>query len=212
MQSQSYDYIFKIVLIGDAKVGKTCISTRFATNDFTLETRSTIGIEFCVKQVVVRDNINVKCLLWDSAGSERYRAVASAYYRGANGAFLVYDITNEQSFKNCKKWLNDLKDYCDPIIILVGNKSDLIHLRQVPTGEAQQFAEENKLLFIEVSALSMENIEKAFNNVIEKMIDTPNNNVRDNFRGNIRGTAQSNIFQKGQEIKLLNNETKKCGC
>ncbi|GBF89863.1 hypothetical protein Rsub_02567 [Raphidocelis subcapitata] len=137
-----YDYLFKVVLIGDSGVGKSNLLSRFTRNEFCLESKSTIGVEFATRSIQV-DGKTVKAQIWDTAGQERYRAITSAYYRGAVGALLVYDITKSVSFENVERWLKELRDHADAniVIMLVGNKSDLRHLRSVQTDDAQSYCE-----------------------------------------------------------------------
>ena len=132
-----------------------------------MESKSTIGVEFATRSIQV-DSKTVKAQIWDTAGQERYRAITSAYYRGAVGALLVYDISKQVTFENVERWLNELRDHADSniVIMLVGNKSDLRHLRAVSTEEAAQFAEKHSLSFIETSALESTNVEEAFKNIL----------------------------------------------
>ena len=137
----NYDYLFKVVLIGDSGTGKSNLLSRFTRNEFSLESKSTIGVEFATRSISV-DGKTVKAQIWDTAGQERYRAITSAYYRGAVGALLVYDIAKHPTYVNVSRWLKELRDHADSniVIMLVGNKSDLRHLRAVPTDEAKAFA------------------------------------------------------------------------
>lgn len=164
---EEYDFLFKIVLIGDSGVGKSNLLSRFTRNEFNLESKSTIGVEFATRSIEV-DGKTIKAQIWDTAGQERYRAITSAYYRGAVGALLVYDIAKHASYENVSRWLKELRDHADSniVIMLVGNKSDLKHLRAVPKEEATTFAEENTLSFIETSALDSTNVEEAFKNIL----------------------------------------------
>ena len=141
MSDQDYDYLFKVVLIGDSGVGKSNLLSRFTRDEFNLESKSTIGVEFATKSVTVENKV-VKAQIWDTAGQERYRAITSAYYRGAVGALLVYDLSKRTTFDNLEKWLMELRDHASPdiAITLVGNKSDLRHLRAVRTEEGEEFA------------------------------------------------------------------------
>ncbi|EDO15222.1 hypothetical protein Kpol_423p12 [Vanderwaltozyma polyspora DSM 70294] len=162
-----YDYLFKIVLIGDSGVGKSNLLSRFTTDEFHLESKSTIGVEFATRTIDV-DGKKIKAQIWDTAGQERYRAITSAYYRGAVGALIVYDISKQSSYENCNHWLAELRENADDNVAvgLIGNKSDLSHLRAVPTDEAKKFAQENQLLFTETSALNSENVDQAFRELI----------------------------------------------
>lgn len=167
---QEYDYLFKAVLIGDSGVGKSNLLSRFTRNEFSLESKSTIGVEFATRSIQV-DGKTIKAQIWDTAGQERYRAITSAYYRGAVGALLVYDIAKHISFENVERWLKELRDHADPniVIMLVGNKSDLRHLRAVTTDEAKAFAQKNGLSFIETSALNSTNVELAFSSILTEI-------------------------------------------
>lgn len=130
-----------MVLIGDSGVGKSNLLSRFTRNEFNLDSKSTIGVEFATRSIQV-DSKTIKAQIWDTAGQERYRAITSAYYRGAVGALLVYDISKGVTFENVNRWLKELRDHADQniVIMLVGNKSDLRHLRAVPTEDAKKFA------------------------------------------------------------------------
>ncbi|KNG87053.1 putative Ras GTPase Rab11 [Aspergillus nomiae NRRL 13137] len=167
MANDEYDVL---VLIGDSGVGKSNLLSRFTRNEFNLDSKSTIGVEFATRSIQV-DSKTIKAQIWDTAGQERYRAITSAYYRGAVGALLVYDISKHQTYDNVNRWLKELRDHADSniVIMLVGNKSDLRHLRAVPTEEAKQFASENNLSFIETSALDASNVELAFQNILTEI-------------------------------------------
>ncbi|KAL1534922.1 Ras-related protein RABA2a [Salvia divinorum] len=165
-----YDYLFKVVLIGDSGVGKSNLLSRFTRNEFCLESKSTIGVEFATRTLQVEGR-TVKAQIWDTAGQERYRAITSAYYRGALGALLVYDVTKPTTFENVSRWLKELRDHADSniVIMLIGNKTDLKHLRAVATEDAQSFAEREGLSFIETSALEATNVEKAFQTILSEI-------------------------------------------
>lgn len=165
-----YDYLFKVVLIGDSGVGKSNLLSRFTRNEFSLESKSTIGVEFATRSIRVDDKI-VKAQIWDTAGQERYRAITSAYYRGAVGALLVYDVTRHVTFENVERWLKELRDHTESniVIMLVGNKADLRHLRAVSTEDATTFAEKENTFFMETSALESLNVENAFTEVLSQI-------------------------------------------
>jgi len=169
-EGQEYDYLYKVVLIGDSGVGKSNLLSRFTRNEFSLETKSTIGVEFATRSIQV-DGKTIKAQIWDTAGQERYRAITSAYYRGAVGALLVYDIAKSVTYKNVERWLTELRENAaeNIVIMLVGNKSDLKHLREVPTDESKEFSEKNGLSFIETSALDSTNVDTAFQNIITEI-------------------------------------------
>ncbi|XP_075482255.1 ras-related protein Rab11D-like [Primulina tabacum] len=170
--SQKIDYVFKVVLIGDSAVGKSQILSRFARNEFSLDSKATIGVEFQTRTLVIQHK-SVKAQIWDTAGQERYRAVTSAYYRGAMGAMLVYDITKRQTFDHIPRWLEELRAHADKsiVIILIGNKSDLEDQRAVPTEDAKEFAQKEELFFLETSALGATNVEEAFMTVLSEIFN-----------------------------------------
>jgi len=171
-------FLYKVVVTGDSGVGKTNIISRFTSNEFNIENKATIGVEFGHAELTVHDT-KVKVQIWDTAGQERFRAVTRGYYRGAVGALMVYDITKAQTFKSIEKWMQELREYADPdiVIMLVGNKSDLKSNREVATEDATAFAKKNSLLYIEASALDGDNIKEAFqrtvNAIHEKRIKDP---------------------------------------
>jgi len=162
-----FDVILKVVLIGDSGVGKSNLLSRYTRNEFNLESKSTIGVEFATRSIKI-DGKQVKAQIWDTAGQERFRAITNTYYRGAVGALLVYDVTKLSTYENVAQWLKELRDQGDPglIILLVGNKSDLVDLRAVTTEEARTYAEENGLKFIETSALNASNVDDAFKTIL----------------------------------------------
>ncbi|KAI7727449.1 hypothetical protein M8C21_024060 [Ambrosia artemisiifolia] len=165
-----YDYLFKLVLIGDSGVGKSNLLSRFTRNEFNLETKSTIGVEFATRSLDVDGKV-IKAQIWDTAGQERYRAITSAYYRGAVGALLVYDVTRHATFESIERWLKELRDHTDPniVVMLIGNKSDLRHLLAVSTEDGKALAEKESLYFMETSALEATNVENAFSEVITQI-------------------------------------------
>ena len=158
------------MLIGDSGVGKSNLLSRFTRNEFNLESKSTIGVEFATRSVQV-DGKSIKAQIWDTAGQERYRAITTAYYRGAVGALVVYDVAKHLTFENVERWLKELKDHTDQKVVtmLVGNKSDLRHLRAVTTEEAKALAKKFDLSFIETSALDSTNVETAFQNILTEI-------------------------------------------
>lgn len=164
------DYVFKMVVIGDSAVGKSQLLARFSKNEFNADGRATVGVEFQTKTLLIDQKL-VKAQIWDTAGQERYRAVTSAYYRGALGALIVYDITSAASFEQVPRWLEDLRAYADPgmVVLLAGNKCDLGELRAVPAAAGRELAEREGLLFLETSAMDATNVEKAFLTVLEQI-------------------------------------------
>ncbi|KAJ6819835.1 ras-related protein RABA5a [Iris pallida] len=171
-EDQTQDYLFKIVLIGDSAVGKSNLLARFARDEFYLNSKSTIGVEFQTQKMHI-DGKEVKAQIWDTAGQERFRAVTSAYYRGAVGALVVYDISRRQTFDSIGRWLNELHTHSDMnvVTILVGNKTDLKDAREVSTDEGQALAEAQGLFFMETSALDSSNVTAAFQTVVKEIYD-----------------------------------------
>ena len=171
-----YDFLFKLIIVGDSNVGKTNIMSKYIHNQFNQHSKSTIGVEFGTKIVNI-DNKKIKAQIWDTAGQERYKSITSAYYKGAKGALIVYDITNKFSFDSVDKWVQDLNSYGDKNItlLLVGNKSDLEEKRQITKENGEEKAKSFNLGFIETSACSGDNIDQAFvimlKEVLKKYID-----------------------------------------
>uniref|UniRef100_A0A8C8AYC0 Ras-related protein Rab-25 n=1 Tax=Otus sunia TaxID=257818 RepID=A0A8C8AYC0_9STRI len=157
-----------VVLIGESGVGKTNLLSRFTRNEFNHDSRTTIGVEFSTRTILVGDAV-VKAQIWDTAGLERYRAITSAYYRGAVGALVVFDITKHQTYDVVDRWLKELYDHAEAsiVVMLVGNKTDLAQAREVPMEEAKMFADNNGLLFVETSALDSTNVEQAFETILK---------------------------------------------
>ena len=175
-----YENLYKIVVIGDSGVGKSNIISRFTTNDFFINNKSTIGVEFGYADVEQEDGTIVKLQIWDTAGQERFRAITKGYYRGAAGAIIVFDITKMLTFKNVEQCLKELKEYIsDDIptpsapefhhggipILLLGNKIDVKSYREVPTDLAISYAKEHGFMYMETSALSGKNIRKSINSL-----------------------------------------------
>ncbi|MFX0096959.1 MAG: Rab family GTPase [Candidatus Hodarchaeota archaeon] len=167
-------YVFKVVVVGDEKVGKTSLIVRFTEKRFSEEYKPTIGIDFAGKFVSF-GQLDLNLIIWDIGGQEKYKILRRHYLEGARGAILVYDITNKNSFKNLQKWLTDLDKYCGKVpIILVGNKSDLNTDRKISTNQGSEFAETAKLEFLETSAKSGHKVKDVFNmiagNIVERYI------------------------------------------
>jgi len=162
----------KIVLIGDSSVGKSALVYRFIHNKLLVESKATVGIAFFKQNLADAETGEEYTLqIWDTAGQERYRAITSAYYRGAVGALLVYDISKHGTFENVERWLKELRDHAEAniVVMLVGNKSDLRHLRAVETDEAMSFSEQHNLAFIETSALDSSGVDTAFQRILTEI-------------------------------------------
>ncbi|OVA04809.1 Small GTPase superfamily [Macleaya cordata] len=215
--NQKIDYVFKVVLIGDSAVGKSQLLARFARNEFSLDSKATIGVEFQTRTLTI-DHRTVKAQIWDTAGQERYRAVTSAYYRGAVGAMLVYDMTKRQSFDHVARWLEELRGHADKniVIMLIGNKSDLGTLRVVPTEDAKEFAQRENLFFMETSALESTNVETAFLTVLTDIYRIISKkalvaNEEQESGGNSSLLKGTNIVVPGQETDSGGRKAICCG-
>jgi Ras-related protein Rab-11A len=179
-EENSYDLLYKIVIIGDTNVGKSNILSRYLTNEFTSNTKSTVGVELGIKFLKIK-NTSTKIQIWDTAGQERYQAITSSYFRGSDGCFIVYDITNETSFNNIEKWFDKIHEENDKEIpvIIVGNKCDLENERKVPTDKAKEKAQNLKCAFYETSALKAINIEQIFEELVNTIYDKTGGNKSD---------------------------------
>merc|ERR1712130_352374 len=157
-------YLFKLLLIGDSGVGKSCLLLRFADHTYTESYISTIGVDFKIRTITTRDEKTIKLQIWDTAGQERFRTITSSYYRGAHGIIVVYDVTDQESFNNVKQWLNEIERYaCEKVNkLLVGNKCDLTNKKVVDFEVAKAFADKLDIPFLETSAKAATNVEKAF--------------------------------------------------
>jgi len=163
MSQKLYDYLVKLLLIGDSGVGKTSILFRFSEDQFNTTFISTIGIDFKIRTIEVNGQ-KVKLQIWDTAGQERFATITTAYYRGAQGIILVYDITNNKTFERCQKWKQNIDTYGNQgvSIVLCGNKNDLMNRRDVLYDDGKKFADKYNMEFYETSAKNDDNIDKMF--------------------------------------------------
>ena len=201
-----YDYLYKLIIVGDSFVGKTNIMSQYIRKEFSLNTKSTVGVEFGAKIIKIENKL-IKAQIWDTAGEERYRSVTNAYYKGAKGAFVVYDITNKLSFESVEKWIQDLKINSDHNItlLLIGNKKDLEDKREVSKEEGEEKAKTFGLGFIETSACTGENIDKAFETMLKEVFNK-------NFTNN-NSEEELNYINIGKNIELDEQpQEKKSSC
>jgi small GTP-binding protein len=216
-KEDDYDFLFKVVLIGDSGVGKSNLLSRFTRNDFSAESKSTIGVEFATRTITVEGKV-IKAQIWDTAGQEKYRAITSAYYRGAVGALLVYDITRTPTFEHLERWLSELLDHADKDIrvMLVGNKSDLRHMRTVTSEQATEFAQKHKLSLIETSALDQTNVEQAFTDILKQIYETVATTRKKIGDDSDDSGGDDPKFSKGQTIDMSPRDPqvvkKECSC
>ncbi|PAA64251.1 hypothetical protein BOX15_Mlig028052g1, partial [Macrostomum lignano] len=157
------DYLFKLLLIGDSGVGKSCLLLRFADDTYTESYISTIGVDFKIRTIEL-DGKTIKLQIWDTAGQERFRTITSSYYRGAHGIIVVYDVTDQESFNNVKNWLQEIDRYASENVnkLLVGNKCDLTAKKVVDFATAKEYADKLGIVFLETSAKNSTNVEQAF--------------------------------------------------
>lgn len=169
MADRDYDVLFKVLLIGDANVGKTSLLSRFVGNDFAESYTSTIGVDFKVQTLEIEERI-IKLQIWDTGGQERFAPLVRSYFRGGQGVAIVYDVAQRQSFERVRHWVDMVKEHAsdDVEMMIIGNKSDLEN-REVTSQEAQELALELEALWIETSAKSKENVEEAFTQLARKI-------------------------------------------
>lgn len=176
--SQDYDYLFKMLIIGNSGVGKSCLLLRYAENSFNENFFNTIGVDFKLK-TVKHDNDVIKLQIWDTAGQERFRTLTASYYRGAQGIIIVYDVTDRETFDNVRTWITEIEKYSQAGVckILVGNKCDMDDRRQVTYDEGKEFASQFGMPFLETSAKATQRVDEAFDTMTreikEKMMAKP---------------------------------------
>lgn len=172
---KKFDFLFKLLLIGDSGVGKTCIIFRFVENSFNPAFITTIGIDFKIRTVEIGGK-KIKLQIWDTAGQERFHTIAATCYRGAQGIMLVYDVTDEKSFNNIPKWIQKTQELASPNVtkMLIANKCDLNKQRVITRERGEQLAQDQEIRYVEISALSNLNVEDAFGTLTQ---DVYNNHV-----------------------------------
>jgi len=172
--STYYDYIFKVLLLGDSSVGKTCFLLRYSDDTFVENHISTIGLDYRLKMINLSDDKIIKMQIWDTAGQDRFRAITKNYYKGAHGIILMFDITSTISFNNIKNWLMQIKENTsDKIqIVLVGNKIDAFNRRVVSNEEAEKVAKEYNLSYFETSAKENTNVQETFSFLTKEIYAT----------------------------------------
>ncbi|THU70773.1 hypothetical protein C4D60_Mb08t28540 [Musa balbisiana] len=206
-------YLFKIVIIGDSAVGKSNLLSRYARNEFNLHSKATIGVEFQTQSMEI-DGKEVKSQIWDTAGQERFRAVTSAYYRGAVGALVVYDISRRTTFDSVPRWLQELNTHSDTAVakMLVGNKCDLEDIRDISVDEGKSLAEAEGLFFIETSALDCTNVKKAFEIVIREIYSNISRKVlnSDSYKAELSRDRVSITSNGNDEAKQASSKLSCC--
>ncbi|CDO71904.1 hypothetical protein BN946_scf184940.g51 [Trametes cinnabarina] len=204
---EGYDYLFKLLLIGDSGVGKSCLLLRFAEDAFTDSYLSTIGVDFKIRTIQL-DGKTVKLQIWDTAGQERFRTIAAAYYRGAHGIIMVYDVTEMETFSNVKVWLQEIDKHASEGVkkLMIGNKSDLVERKVVEYSVAKEFAGSLSIPFIETSAKNSTNVEEAFTLMAKTIKDDI-----DTQRQDSSGNSKSNSVTPGRSLSP-DDESGGCGC
>ncbi|EER04157.1 Rab18 GTPase, putative [Perkinsus marinus ATCC 50983] len=175
MDPPNYDHLFKLLIIGDSGVGKSCLLLRFCDDEFNDKQLATIGVDFKVKYLSLMGK-RLKLAIWDTAGQERFRTLTSSYYRGAQGIVLVYDVTSRESFENLEYWLEEVRKYAtsrSSVKMLVANKVDEVNGGDVTRREGEKFAIEHDMLFIESSAKLKVGVKEIFQQLVLKILDTP---------------------------------------
>lgn len=192
-----YDHLLKILLIGDSGVGKSSFLSRYVDGNFSDSYISTIGVDFKIANKNIK-NKKIKMQIWDTAGQERFRSITTAYYRGAQGIFVIYDITNMDTFNNVKYWLSEIGKNCSEniSILLIGNKLDLSHVRKVTYSDAKKIANLYNIEYIETSAKKDDNIENSFCKIVENILENININIKKNINNKIITPQKNNLNGK----------------
>ena len=184
MANHKYDHLFKLLIIGESGVGKTCLLLRFTDDSFTANHLTTIGIDFKIK-IINLENKLIKLQIWDTAGQERFRTITKTYYKGAHGIILTYDVTDETSFKNIKNWIKQIEQNAQNTVckVLVGNKCDKPD-RKVSEEQGNALAEEYGMKFFETSAKTNQNVNETFTFLTKEILkggpgtpNTPGKNI-----------------------------------
>lgn len=207
---QNFDYMFKLLIIGNSSVGKTSFLFRYADNSFTSAFVSTVGIDFKVKTVFRQDK-RVKLQIWDTAGQERYRTITTAYYRGAMGFILMYDVTNEESFNAVQDWSTQIKTYSwdNAQVVLVGNKCDLNDERVVSIERGRQLAQHMGLQFFETSAKENISVKAVFERLVDIICDKMSESLDSDQQLSINQSA-ANSNRALSEAPITNDSSCQC--
>ena len=195
----SEDIVYKVLLLGDSTVGKTCFLLRYCDKSFQDAHLSTIGLDYRLRTMTLKNNKTIKLQIWDTAGQDRFRAITKNYYKGANGIILIYDVTNSQTFENVKNWITQIKEEASKnvVIYLAANKIDVADdLKVITPEEGQKMADEYQMPFFETSAKEGININEIFEDIVEKVDEV---------------FSKSEVPKTGQN-KLYDGKEKKKSC
>merc|ERR1712159_243292 len=175
-----YDYLFKLLLIGDSGVGKSCLLLRFAAETYT----PTIGVDFKIRTVEIDGKV-IKLQIWDTAGQERFRTITSSYYRGAHGIIVVYDVTDHETYDAVERWMTEIDRFAGPEVnkMIVGNKCDMVSKKQVDYAEAKGYADGLGINFFETGAKDNQNVEQAFLDLTRQIKNNMGNKAMQNTSG-----------------------------
>lgn len=203
---RDYEHHFKLLIIGDSAVGKSSLLLRFADNTFSHNYVTTVGVDFKVRTITI-DNERVKLQIWDTAGQERFRTITSTYYRGTHGVLIVFDLTNEDTFSNVKRWLGEIDQNCDLVQrVLVGNKCDEKSSRVITESEARQYAARMNVPYFETSAKENINVEEMFNYLTNLVLSQKKAYINQTSDG---PSPSQRSGHGANKIKLTNNHKKR---
>jgi small GTP-binding protein len=214
-ETTSYQFIFKIILIGDSNIGKTSLITRYVTNCFNDRYICTIGVDFMTKSISF-ENQTIKLQIWDTAGMEKYKQITTSYYKGTQAAIICFDLTNKNSFYSVDKWYAEFSNFYNPLfektVILVGNKSDLEDEREVTEEEIEKFCNLNNFVYYETSAKTGDNVESLFDELAERLYFNYKNHVNLQIRNAVQIKRNSGFTgaDKFQSLISMHESKKKC--
>ncbi|KAH0617010.1 hypothetical protein JD844_028570, partial [Phrynosoma platyrhinos] len=205
---EAFDYLFKIILIGDSNVGKTCVVHRFKSGQYHAKQQNTIGVDFTVRSLEI-DGKKVKIQVWDTAGQERFRTITQSYYRSAHGAILAYDMTRRSTFESIPHWIHEIEKYgaANLVLMLIGNKADEADKRQVLFEDACTLAEKHGLLAVlETSAKEAQNVDEVFILMAKELI------ARNTLQLHGESGPSENIHLDTRPVIASQAENSSCSC
>ncbi|XP_076605321.1 ras-related protein Rab-15-like [Chaetodon auriga] len=213
VMAKQYDVLFRLLLLGDSGVGKTCMLRRFTESEFDPAHISTIGVDFKMKTLDI-DGVKVRIQIWDTAGQERYQTITKQYYRRAQGIIFVYDITSKTSFQHLAKWASDVDEYAPDMVqrILVGNKSDEEQMRQVTKDQGSKLAETYGMEFFETSASTSSNISESFTRMAELVLQAHKRDL-DTLLGSLDDYLEKVALEEEKGSEDTNDSSRRtCAC